>query len=66
MGTAYQDVVSDLLNMHIKQFKSTPEWASFFELIRSEVLADEKQNKGKDLDKLDWWNIVMRLVKCKA
>jgi len=63
MGTASRDVVSDLLDMHIKQFKRTAEWASFFELIRSEVLADEKQNKAKDIDELDWWNIVIRLVK---
>jgi len=66
MGTVYRDVVSDLLNMNIEQHKSIAEVASFFELMRSEVPADEKKNKGKDLDELDWWNVVVRLEKCKA
>ncbi|KAH6695987.1 prion-inhibition and propagation-domain-containing protein [Leptodontidium sp. MPI-SDFR-AT-0119] len=66
MGTVYRDVVSDLLNMQIEQYKSIAEVASFFELMRSEVPADEKKNKGKDLDELDWWNVVVRLEKCKA
>jgi hypothetical protein len=66
MGTIYRDVVSDLLNMHIEQHKSTAEVASFLSMSRSEMPADEKKNQGKDLDELDWWNVVVRLEKCKA
>ena len=66
IGTVYRDVVRDLLNMHIENHKCTTEVASFFEMRRSYVPADRKKNKGKDLDELDWWNVVVSLEKCIA
>jgi hypothetical protein len=66
MGTVYRDVVNDLLSMHIEQHRSTAEVASAFSMRGLERPADEKKNKGKDLDELDWWSVVVRLEKCKA
>lgn len=68
MGTVYRDVVSDLLNMRIGQYRSTNELVFFSGPSDSEAVggSDGEENGGSDVQELDWWSVVTRLEKCKA
>ena len=69
MAHHYRDVVEDLLNMHIEQHRSISELVFYFGTASEQdpgANVDDSTGKKDETQDLDWWNIVMRLEKCKA